>query len=178
MDTLKSKSKVQRPSGPPQRVNVALRPNHLLNSKASLTIGLWTLNLFLLACQPKEPEPLSIGKIWRAQVVKEGQQVVYTQGATGNTQPGYVNFRLDLTSPSKVTLIDRDGKIITGTWSVSPDNKRLILENLKPIPSNTIGTIEYYITNPPTPGTLPLQRTAESRKTGNTVNDYQLVPAD
>ncbi|MEZ0539952.1 hypothetical protein [Fibrella arboris] len=134
--------------------------------------------LLFPACQPKAPEPLSIGKVWKAQVVKEGDQVVYTQGGTGNTQPGYVNFRLDLTNPQKVTLIDRDGKTIVGTWSVSPDNKRLILENLKPIPSSTIGTIEYYITTPPTPGTLPLQRTAESRKTGNTVNDYQLVPLE
>ncbi len=30
---------------------------------------------------------------------------------------------------------------------------------------------------PPKAGTLPLQRTAESRETGNTVNEYQLVPA-
>ncbi|MBO0952975.1 hypothetical protein [Fibrella forsythiae] len=132
----------------------------------------------ILSCQPKEPTPLSIGKVWKAQLVKEGDQVVYTQGGSGNTQPGYVNFRLDLTSPAKVTLIDRDGKTVTGTWSVSTDNKRLILENLKPLPSSTIGTIEYYITASPTPGSLPLQRAAESRKTGNTINDYQLVPAD
>lgn len=141
----------------------------------------WFAVVWLLtatACQPREPEPLSIGRIWRAQVVKEGDQVVYTQGGTSNTQPGYANFRLDLTDPQKAVLIDRDGRTTTGTWSVSTDNKRLILENLKPVPTNTIGTIEYYITTPPTPGTLPLQRTAGSRKTGNTVNDYQLVPLE
>jgi hypothetical protein len=71
-------------------------------------------------------------------------------------------------------LKDRDGKVITGTWSVSTDNKRLILENLNPVPTNTIGTIEYYI-RPRPRRPAALQRTAESRKTGNTVNDYQLV---
>jgi hypothetical protein len=134
--------------------------------------------LLLAACQPKDPAPLSIGKVWRAQMVKEGDQVVCTQGGAANTQPGYANFRLDLTDPKKVMLKDRDGKVITGTWSVSTDNKRLILENLNPVPTNTIGTIEYYITATPTPGLLPLQRTAESRKTGNTVNDYQLIPVE
>lgn len=132
----------------------------------------------ILSCQPKEVAPLNINRVWQAQTVKEGTAVVYTQGGTANVKPGYVNFRLDLTDPTVVKLIDIDNRTLTGTWSVSPDNKRLILENLKPQPTNTIGTIEYYIVEPPTAQNLPLQRTAESRKTGNTVNEYQLVPVD
>lgn len=128
------------------------------------------------SCQPKEVAPLNINRVWQAQLVKEANTTVYTKDATANVKPGYVNFRLDLTSPTVVKLIDIDNRTITGTWSVSPDNKRLILENLKPQPTNTIGTVEYYIVTPPTETSLPLQRTAESRKTGNTINEYVLVP--
>ena len=130
-------------------------------------------------CRPKAIVPVSgqIGKIWQAQLVKEGATTVYTQGAAGNIRPGYVNFRLDLSPPGKVSLTDIDGRTSVGTWSVSTDNKRLILENLVPKQSETIGTIEYYIVVPPTETQLQLQRTAESRKTGNTVNEYTLVPA-
>ncbi|MEZ0610577.1 hypothetical protein ACAW74_18830 [Fibrella sp. WM1] len=132
----------------------------------------------ILSCQPKPVAPLNINRVWQAQTVKEGTALVYTQGGTANVKPGYVNFRLDLTDPAVVKLIDIDNRTLTGTWSVSPDNKRLILENLKPQPTNTIGTIEYYIVEPPTTNSLSLQRTAESRKTGNTVNDYRLIPVD
>ncbi|WP_199736756.1 hypothetical protein [Fibrisoma montanum] len=66
----------------------------------------------------------------------------------------------------------------TGTWSVSPDNQRLILENLTPKPSGSIGTVEFYITATPTEAELHLLRTSESRKTGNSVNEYLLVPAN
>ena len=144
-----------------------------------LNSALLILNSSLhLSCQPKAPEPLNIGRVWQAQSVKEGAATVYTKGGAGNTKPGYVNFRLDLTDPKVARLRDIDNRELVGTWSVSPDNKRLILENLKPQPTNTIGTVEYYISTPPTENTLSLQRTAESRKTGNTVNEYQLIPAE
>ncbi len=129
-------------------------------------------------CKPKAVVPVSglIGKVWQAQLVKEGATTVYTQGATGNVRPGYANFRLDLSTPGKVALTDIDGRTSVGTWTVSTDNRRLILENLVPKQSETIGTIEYYIVVPPTDAQLQVQRTAESRKTGNTVNDYTLIP--
>ena len=136
--------------------------------------------LMLTACQPKSPAPISglIGKLWQAQTVKEGAQLVYTKGGAANSKPGYEGFRLDLTDPKTVKIKDIDGRTLVGTWSVSPDNQRLILENLLPKPTNTIGTIEYYVMALPTAGNLPLQRTAESRKTGNTINEYQLVPVE
>ncbi|MBO0929426.1 hypothetical protein [Fibrella aquatilis] len=134
----------------------------------------------ILSCQPKSPDPISglIGKVWQAQTVKEGDQLVYTKGSASSTKPGYAGFRLDLTDPKTVKLKDIDGRTLVGTWSVSPDNKRLILENLVPKPTNTIGSIEYYVTAPPTDSSLPLQRTAESRKTGNSINEYGLIPAE
>jgi hypothetical protein len=131
----------------------------------------------LVGCQPKTIKPITdlISKVWLAETVKEGDILVYTKGATSNAKPGYVNFRLDLSQPSKVSLIDIDGRLITGTYTISTDNKRLILENLNPKPSNTGGVIEYYILPQPDGTTLNLERTAESRKTGNTVNQYALI---
>ena len=139
-----------------------------------------TLVLVCLAlgwsCRPKPIVPVSIGKVWQAQLVKEGATTVYTQGGAGNIRPGYANFRLDLSTPDNVSLTDIDGRTSVGTWTVSTDNKRLILANLVPKQSETIGTIEYYIVIAPTDTQLQLQRTAESRKTGNSINDYTLGP--
>ena len=117
-----------------------------------------------------------LAKIWQAHVVKEGETLVFTSGATTNTKPGYFNFRLDLSQSGKVNLKDVDGRLVTGTWTVSTDNKRLILDNLNPKPTNTGGIIEYYILDGPTSPSLKPERTAESRKTGNTVNQYALIP--
>jgi hypothetical protein len=108
--------------------------------------------------------------------VKEGTTVVYTEGGTNNVKPGYSAFRLDLRKPTEVTLKDIDGRSLVGTWSLSTDNKRLILENLLPKPTGTIGTVEFTFLTSPTEASMSMQRTAESRKTGNTINEYELVP--
>lgn len=137
------------------------------------------LLLFLLgSCEPRQITPITDipGRKWKAKLVKEGTQMVFTLGGTTNVKPGYANFRLDLSNPEQVLFKDIDGRTLTGTWSVSTDNQRLILENLVPRPTSTIGTVEFYITEAPTAASLKLERTAESRKTGNTVNTYELVP--
>lgn len=131
----------------------------------------------LVGCQPKSVAPITdlLRKVWLAQTVKENDVLVYTKGASGNVKPGYTNFRLDLSQPGSVSLRDIDGRQLVGTWTVSTDNKRLLLDNLNPKPTNTGSIIEYYIL--PTPGgqNLDLERTAESRKTGNSVNQYRLI---
>ncbi|GAA4410851.1 hypothetical protein GCM10023187_35960 [Nibrella viscosa] len=141
-------------------------------------IAILLLICLTVGCQPKALTPINqlIGKVWKAQSVKENTVTVYTEGASSNVRPGYTRFRLDLSRPDKAILIDIDGRTTTGTWSLSTDNQRLILENLEPKPSATIGTIEYYILGTPTATDLQLQRTAESRKTGNSVNEYVLKP--
>lgn len=136
-------------------------------------------SLFIqFSCQPKQVTPIDglIGKVWKAKSVKEGATVVYTTGGTNNVKPGYNSFRLDLTKKDQVTLKDIDGRTLVGTWSVSTDNSRLILENLVPKPTGTIGTVEFVFLATPTDASMNMQRTAESRKTGNTVNEYELVP--
>ncbi|GGM96072.1 hypothetical protein GCM10010967_32010 [Dyadobacter beijingensis] len=130
----------------------------------------------LAACQPKQVEPANIGLVWKAQSVKENGTLVYTAGNPASTRPGYARLRLDLTSKEQVTFMDIDGRKLTGKWSLSPDNGRLILENLTPPPSESAGNIEFYLTEPPAAGRLLLKRTNESKKTGNTVNEYELVP--
>lgn len=138
--------------------------------------------LLLLAslgsCKPKAIKPITdlLGKVWKANTVNEADRLVFTLGAATNIKPGYTNFRLDLSQPTKVSLKDVDGRLVTGTWSVSTDNKRLILDNLNPKPTNTGGLIEYYILAEPDGSSLQLERTSESRKTGNTIDQYALIP--
>ncbi|WP_338873506.1 hypothetical protein WBJ53_30715 [Spirosoma sp. SC4-14] len=136
------------------------------------------LLISLIGCRAKNITPITdlLRKIWQAESVTESQQLVYAKGATNNIKPGYINFRLDLSQPGVVHLKDIDGRLITGTYTVSTDNKRLILDSLIPKPSNTGGIIEYYILAGSDGGSLKLERTAESRKTGNTVNQYALIP--
>jgi hypothetical protein len=142
----------------------------------NIFISLLVLTCTLLGCQPKAPEPAPIGRVWKAHTVKQNGGLVYTEGGTSNTKPSYAQFRLDLTSRDQVTFVDIDGRKTVGTWSLSPDNNRLILENLSPPPSESTGNIEFYVTSPATESKLELKRTTESRKTGNSVNEYVLVP--
>jgi hypothetical protein len=127
------------------------------------------------ACQPKEIDTISVSKIWKAKSVKENGTVVYTEGSSGNTRPGYTRFRLDMSQYQNVVYTDVDGRKLSGKWSLSTDYKRLILTELTPPPSETSGNIEFYIVKT-SPDLLNLKRTNESRKTGNTVNEYELVP--
>jgi len=85
-------------------------------------------------------------------------------------------LRLDVSQPDKVSLADVDGRLVTGVWTVSTDNKRLILSALIPMLSNAGRIIEYYILTYSDGSTLTLERTAESRKTGNTINHYDRIP--
>lgn len=132
--------------------------------------------IMLAACQPKKVAPAAINIVWKAKSVKQNGVVVYTEGNSGSTQPGYARFRLDLTAGDQVTFMDVDGRKLVGIWSLSTDNNRLILENLSPPPSGSSGNIEFYLTTAPTREQLMLKRTNESRKTGNSINEYELVP--
>lgn len=138
---------------------------------------IWVLIAFTgIACEPKKVEPANVGKVWKAQTVKENGTLVYTEGNMNNIRPGYSRFRLDLTSTDLVTFMDLDGRKLIGKWSLSTDNNRLILNELSPPPSESSGNIEFYINTAPTDSKLDLKRTNESRKTGNTVNEYVLIP--
>ncbi len=139
---------------------------------------LWVLltAVHLINCSPKEIAPPDLGKVWKARSVKENGVLVYSEGNPGNQRPGYADFRLDLTGETQVVYTDLDGRRLTGDWYMSTDYRRLILENLTPPPSESGGNIEFYINDPLTESQLSLTRTNESRKTGKTINEYELVP--
>lgn len=130
--------------------------------------------------KPQITEDLSgqIGKVWKARQVKEHNTVVYTEGAAGNLRQTYVRFRLDLSVPKVVTLTEVNGDVIKGTWTFSTDQKRLILQSLNPKPTGSDGSVEYFIVKGPAGSELGLTRLTESRKTGNSLNEYDLVPAE
>jgi len=126
----------------------------------------------------KKPKPLSeiIGRVWSAQLIKHGSSVVYTKGAATNPTPGYLNFRLDLSSPTSATLKEFDGNTFTGQWEVQETTagNTLILKNLTPQPTGTNGTIQFTI-NSATEIEFVMTRTSGSQKTGGTINNYTLV---
>ncbi|WP_298361875.1 hypothetical protein [Runella sp.] len=130
--------------------------------------------ILVIGCKPKvTPMSERIVKNWTVTLAKEGSSVVFTQGATGNTRPGYTNFKLELQSGGTVVFTDFDGTRFTGQWELQGDNK-LVLKNLTPQPTGTSGTIEFTISDF-TDASMTLTRTTANAKTGGTVNVYQLA---
>jgi len=134
-----------------------------------LIIGLWVV----VGCKPKvAPMSERIVKNWTVTLAREGSTVVFTQGAAGNTRPGYTNFKIELQSGGVCVFVDFDGTRFTGQWEVQNDNK-LILKNLTPAPTGTSGTIEFTISDF-TDTSMTLTRTTANTKTGGTINVYQM----
>lgn len=146
---------------------------HFFSSRslvASVGIGL------LVGCSgAAKVAPVSerIAKIWSARSVDENQTTVYSQTGTGNSRPGYVNFRLDLSNATTVRYTEFDGSTFSGQWTV-PSDTRLVLSNLTPQPTGTTGTIDFTIGSL-SAGELVISRTSSSQKTGNTTNKYTLT---
>ena len=142
-------------------------------------LGTVAIGVFLMSgCKPKA-KPLSeiIGRVWSAQVVKHGSITVYTKGGGANNQAqGYVNYRLDLSSPASVTYKEYDGNTFTGQWELqeTASGNSLILKSLTPQPTGTSGTIQFTI-NSSSETELVITRTTASQKTGGTINNYTLV---
>ena len=139
------------------------------------TIYILLVSIFLvIGCKPKvTPMSERIVKCWTVTLAREGSSVVFTQGATGNTRPGYTNFKLELQSGGTVVFTDFEGTRFTGQWELQGDNK-LVLKNLTPQPTGTSGTIEFTISDF-TDASMTLTRTTANAKTGGTVNVYQLA---
>lgn len=141
-------------------------------------VGAVVVGIFLMSgCKPSA-KPLSeiIGRVWSAQTVKEGSTTVYTKGGASNAKAGYVNFRLDLSSPTAATYKEFDGNTFTGQWEVqeSAAGNTLTIKSLTPQPTGTSGTIQFTI-NSASETELVLTRTTASQKTGGTINNYALV---
>ncbi|MFT4031034.1 MAG: hypothetical protein QM669_01315 [Siphonobacter sp.] len=139
---------------------------------------LYTLLVLATGCGKSKETPISeqIQKVWIPNIVKEGTTTVYTRGATSNIRAAYQYFKLDLSTAGKVTLTTVDQNSFTGTWALSSDNTTLTLSDLTPEPTGTSGTIVYTVTGTPSSTQLHLTSTTADLKTGNTINDYQLIP--
>lgn len=143
-------------------------------SLSAALLSIVVLGYLVTGCKPAAKPPVSerIAKVWTARIVDENNTTVYTRGGASNVRPAYSNFRLDLSSPTAVTLKEFDNNIFTGQWEVQGENK-LILKNLTPQPTGTNGTIEFTI-NSISDTELKLTRTTASLKTGGSMNVYTL----
>lgn len=130
--------------------------------------------LVVTGCKPKvTPLAERIVKSWTVSSVKEGNNVVFTQGGTTNIRPGYTSFRIEFQPSGTVVFTDFDGTRFTGQWELEGDTK-LVLKNLTPQPTGTSGMIEFTISDF-TDTSMTLTRTTANVKTGGTVNVYQMV---
>ncbi|WP_414617928.1 hypothetical protein [Dyadobacter sp. 32] len=138
---------------------------------------LWSLMLVaalvITGCKKKVKSVTErIAKTWTAETVKEGAAVVYTRGGSGNTRPGYSDFKLTLIEGGNAIYVEFDKTSFSGKWELSGDTK-LILRDLSPAPTGTNGVIEFTITSIDD-SRLVLTRNSPSTKTGNSINVYTL----
>jgi hypothetical protein len=122
------------------------------------------------------PTSLLLGS-FKAKEVKEASQTVYADKSTTNIIPGYAKYRLRFSMPSlgvySVKLVEYSGETFEGTWQYDPIRSILSLSNLNPRPasSDIVFTVEKLET-----GLLVLRNTTPSPKTGETINEYTLIP--
>ncbi|WP_420146647.1 hypothetical protein [Spirosoma sp.] len=130
-------------------------------------------------CKRSEPAPalddtVDVLKSWKAAEVKEGTTVVYKADAQSNIYAGYAKYKL-LFAADKVTYTEFTGEVFTGSWSVDTGTRKLTFHSLSPVPYGTDGLIEFELLGWQ-PEQLIIRRTTGNVKTGNTVNEYTLVP--
>lgn len=119
-----------------------------------------------------------VKKVWTASSAQWDGVSKYDKSSTSNVVQGYSQFKLDLSSGTSVSLTEFDGKIFTGTYSVSTDGKTLTLNGLtssEGAPTGTGGTITYTILTTPTATTLSLQQTTAYVKASSTIVKLALV---
>jgi hypothetical protein len=63
----------------------------------------------------------------------------------------------------------------SGNWTLDSEQKKLTLQALNPVPYGTNATIANTLVSW-SPNQLVLLRTTANPKTGNTLNEYTLVP--
>ncbi len=133
-----------------------------------------SLALVTTGCKPKVKSVTErLAKTWTAETVKEGSAVVFTRGGSGNTRPGYSDFKLTLVEGGNAIYVEFDKNSFTGAWELQGDTK-LVLKNLTPVPTGTGGTIDFTITSIDD-SKLVLTRNTSSIKTGGSVNVYTLT---
>ena len=142
-------------------------------------LRLFTVLVVLLAfsssCKEKvTPIKDRLSKSWVARIVKEDGNQVYSRGGSSNTKPGYENFKLTLSSSGSATLSDINDTFI-GTFTATESS--ITLTGLTPEPTGSSGTLVYTIVSlAGDDAELQLKMNEPYPKTGNTINEYTLVP--
>ncbi|MCE6992970.1 hypothetical protein [Dyadobacter sp. CY323] len=143
-------------------------------------------HLFLLiilgsvfSCRTRNVEPADEALFtgtFKASEVKEGNVLVYREGATNNIIPGYASYRIALLNENgerKVVLTEFTGERFEGIWTYSSPDQLLTLGALSPQPASI--TFVYKVESL-TQSSLILVNTVPNPKTGQTINRLVLVP--
>ena len=118
---------------------------------------------------PKSPTEL-IQKSWSAKEVKENGTKVFDAGMSNNAV-NYSKFRLDFLNATDVRLIELDGSVSTGKWSLN--GSTLSLTQLVPEPTLTGGRIEFGSVSV-NETELKITRVGTNPKTGQSNTEYVL----
>ncbi len=128
---------------------------------------------FTVSCKTKVvPISSRIAKVWSASSVKENNVEVYKTGAITNTKPGYLNYKLDLSTPPNVTIKEVDGGTYVGKYTVT--DTKITITGLTPEPTGTSGSLSFTITSF-TETELILTADQDYAKTGGKRNIYTLI---
>jgi hypothetical protein len=144
----------------------------------------------LMACSGGEPAPTPtpptptvnvadlVKKVWSVSSAQWDGVSKYDKSSTSNVVQGYSQFKLDLSTAGSVKLTEFDGKVFTGSYSVSSDGKTLTLSSLtsaEGAPTGTGGVIAYTILTVPTATALSLQQTSAYVKASSAIVKLALV---
>lgn len=132
-----------------------------------LTAGLFS------QCKAPLPGP-NLTRTWKASEVKEGNVIVYRDGASNNIYPGYRQFRMSF-QDNKVSYTEFTSETFSGNWALTNNNQTLTFTNIQPEPYGTGGVIDFTLIRWST-NQLVLRRNTPNPKTGDKINEYTLVP--
>ena len=145
-----------------------------MKSKISLFAAMAFFFVVSVSCDKTDPLSVRIAKVWTAKLVQQGSAVVYQNGATGNSEPGYSSYKLDLSTSPNATINEFDGNVFRGTYTLSEDEKTLTVSGLVPEPTDSGGTLTFEIVSFVN-GELVIKGRDAYAKTGGTINTLTLV---
>lgn len=130
------------------------------------------------ACRPKNPKPTddTFKGTLKAIQVEEKKVLVYKSDATNNIIPGYARYRIQFIEGDRkaVKLTEYTGEVFEGLWDYDKKLALLTFYDLQPMP--------YYEkaynfgVSLAVNGEIILTSKYSNPKTGNTINEYTLVP--
>ncbi|UBM58827.1 hypothetical protein LAG90_18690 [Marinilongibacter aquaticus] len=126
------------------------------------------------SCKDKvKPFSERVAKTWIPRLVKENGTIVYSNGGSNNIQPAYSAYKMNLSSAPTASLTEVDGNTYAGTYEA--DESKIVISGLSPEPTGTGGVLQYTV-NSFSDDEMVITLSTAYPKTGNTTNEYTLVP--